>query len=344
MHQKQDLPIIEIAILVTEESTLSTVYGMVDLLSSVGRDWSFILEGVPGKPLIKPTIVSTMTNELCVVNNARITPERVLDDSYQPDAVCILELFINPNAALGRPYRDISAWLLNYWNKGGVIAAACSGALLLAESGLLDGLEATTHWGYCDIMAQRYPQISVQANRTFIATGDQQRLLLAGAGASWMDLGLYLIAKFVSVEEAIKIAKIYLIEWHDSGQQAYAFLCHARQNDDAIIADSQVWLSQHYDVASPVNSAMARSGLTERTFKRRFKQATGMTPISYVLNLRVEEAKTLLEGKESHGIESIAEQVGYQDTSFFTKTFQKKVGMTPAQYRKKFSRLREILS
>lgn len=336
-------PEIEIAILATPEATLSTVYGMNDLLSSAGRDWPLVTEGVLGKSLIKPTIVTLTGEEISCVNNGWLKPHRALSDDYQPDAICVLELFVDPFTGIGQQYTHEINWLKHYWQQGGVVATACTGTLLLAETGLLNGKDVTTHWGYCETMANRYPEINMQSNRAFIATGDEQRLLMAGGGTTWMDLGLYLIAKYISVDEAIRVAKLFLIEWHQSGQQAYSYLCHKRQYDDALIADSQVWLANHYDQASPINTAIENSGLSERTFIRRFKNATGMTPIEYVLNLRIEEAKQILEAS-TMPIEAVAESVGYQDSSFFNRKFQQKVGMSPAKYRRKFSGLRELLS
>jgi len=334
---------IEIAILASPEATLSTVYGMNDLLSSPGRDWSLITEGRLGKSLIKPTIVTLTGEETPCVNHGWLKPHRALSADYQPDAVCVLEIFTDPTLGIDQQYKEEIAWLKRYWEQGGIIATACTGALLLAESGILNGKEATTHWGFCNSMAERYPEIQIQSNRAFVTTGDEQRLIMAGGGTTWMDLGLYLIAKFVDVDEAIKVAKLHLIEWHQSGQQAYAYLCNKRQYDDAEIAQSQVWLSNHYDQTSPVNTAIEKSGLNERTFVRRFKNATGMTPMEYVLNLRIEEAKQMLE-TSNMSIDAIAENVGYQDSSFFNRKFQQKVGLSPAKYRRKFSSLRVLLS
>ena len=335
-------PIIEIAILATPEATLSTVFGMNDLLASVGRDWSFVTEGVMGEAAIKPTIVSLTGEEMQTVNQGWLRPHRALTEEYHPDAICILEMFIDPHTGLDSRYSAEIQWLQRYWANGGVIATACTGALLLAEAGLLDGKETTSHWGFTEGLARRYPAVKVQGNRAFIATGEGQRLMMAGGGTTWMDLGLYLIARFIGTDEAIRIAKLYLVEWHESSQHAFSYLCSKRQNDDAVIAESQVWLAQNYDQSAPVNAAIKNSGLSERSYIRRFKNATGMTPIEYILNLRIEEAKQLLE-TTTIPIEAVAETVGYQDASFFNLKFQKKVGLTPAQYRRKFLGLRELL-
>lgn len=333
---------LEIAILTTGKTTSSTVYGMNDLLCSAGRDWPLITGGEAGQPLIKPTIVSASGEALEVANGGWVKPHRRLSDDYRPDVVCILEIAIAPDSQFADELTREIEWLLAYWARGGTIAAACTGSLLIAEAGLLDGEDATTHWGFCEFAGRRYPQIRFHANRALVTSGEGQRLIMAGGGTSWMDLGLYLIARFCSMEEAIRVAKVHLIDWHEVGQQPYAVLSCRGQSEDAVISQCQVWVAEHYDRPSPVNQMMAQSGLSERSFKRRFKQATGMTPMEYVLTLRLEEAKQILETSDIP-IEAVAEAVGYQDAGFFGRKFLDRVGMTPTQYRRRFHGLRQHL-
>lgn len=334
---KSDKPF-EIAILAMPETTCSTVYGMKDLLCSAGRDWEMITRGKPGNPLINTTIISLKGEAMEVANGGWLKPHKMLTKDYHPDVMCILEIFIAPGAEFGNGLQMEIEWLKSYWQNGGIIAAGCTGALLMAEAGLLDDQDATTHWGFCDYINQRYPRVRVHPNRALVTSGEGQRLVMAGGGTSWMDLGLYLIARLCGVEEAVRVAKVHLIDWHDNGQQPYAVLSSMRQAEDAIIARCQNWVAQHYDQASPVTNMVALSGLSERSFKRRFKQATGMSPIEYVLTLRLEEAKHILETTDEP-VEAVAESVGYQDAGFFGRKFAQRVGLTPAQYRRKFGGL-----
>ena len=183
--------------------------------------------------------------------------------------------------------------------RGATLATACSGAVLLAEAGLLDGQEATTHWAYCDILRSRYPEVKVRAQRALVVSGDGQRLVMAGGGTSWLDLALYLIARFVGVDAAMQVARINLIDWHAIGQQPFARLARSRQVDDAVIARCQTWIAEHYHEPAPVAAMVRLSGLAERSFKRRFRQATGMSPLEYVHTLRLEEAKQMLEAGDA---------------------------------------------
>ncbi|HSB23831.1 MAG TPA: helix-turn-helix domain-containing protein, partial [Burkholderiaceae bacterium] len=219
---------------------------------------------------------------------------------------------------------------------------ACSGAMLLAEAGLLDGLEATTHWAWCNVLRKQHPTVTVREQRALVVTGEGQRLVMAGGGTTWLDLALYLIARTVGIEAAMQVARLNLIDWHAVGQQPFARLARARQVEDAIIASCQAWIAEHYDEANPVTAMVRLSGLAERSFKRRFRRATGMPPLEYVHALRIEEAKHMLETGEQP-IEAIANEVGYEDAAFFSRLFRRKVNLSPAQYRKRFGALRRSL-
>lgn len=340
MVRTESKPPWEMAILVIRETAASAAYGMNDLLSSAGKDWMLITQGKPGTTLINPSIVSATGEAMEVANGGWIKPHRRLSDDYHPDVICLLEIAVAPDKNFAHSLSLEIEWLKRYWEKGGTIAAACTGSLLMAEAGLLDHQDATTHWGFSDFVRDNYPHIRLHPNRALVTAGEGQRLIMAGGGSSWMDLGLYLIARFCSLQEAIRVGKVHLIDWHEVGQQPYAVLSCTRQAEDAVIAKCQAWVAQNYDQPSPVASMMKISKLSERSFKRRFKQATGMTPIEYVLTLRLEEAKQILETSDVP-VEAVAESVGYQDAGFFGRKFVQRVGMTPAQYRRKFQGLRQ---
>lgn len=332
---------IEIGILALPQATASPVFGMQELLSAPGRDWDLLTLGTPGRPLINASIVSLSGQPLELAYGGVVKPGRALTPDYQPDALCILEVVFNPTEGPGELFAGEADWLQNYWRNGGTIATACTGAVLLGEAGLLAGQDATTHWGFCDFMVNRYPGVRMHPDRVLVASGEGQRLIMAGGGTSWMDLGLYLIARFCGAEEAVRVAKIHLIEWHQAGQQPFAAISVQRQSEDAVIQRCQEWVAYHYHQSSPVNGMIALSGLSPSSFSRRFRQATGMSPMDYVLTLRLEEAKQILESGDDP-IEAVAEMVGYQDAAFFGRKFQSRVGLTPAQYRRKFGGLRRL--
>jgi transcriptional regulator GlxA family with amidase domain len=333
---------VKVAILAFPATTASVVYGMYDLFMSAGRDWGIILGGQPGVEVMRPTVVSAKPGAITTANGVRIEPQTTMDECAPPDIVCVPELAIPPGQPLEGQFTSEVAWLKRRYDAGATLAAACSGAMLLAEAGLLDGHDATTHWAYCDVLQSRYPNVKVRSQRALVVSGEGQRLVMAGGGTSWLDLALYLIARAVNIEVAMQVARVNLIDWHSIGQQPFARLVRSRQVDDAVIARCQTWIAEHYQEPAPVAAMVRLSGLAERSFKRRFNLATGMSPLEYVHTLRLEEAKQMLESGNA-SIEAIANDVGYEDAGFFSRLFRRNVNLTPAQYRRRFGSMRKAL-
>lgn len=333
---------IHIAILVFPETSASVVYGMYDLFMSAGRDWGVVVNGRPGPQLLEPLLVAAQAGALRVGNDVPLTPHATLADCPRVDIVCVPEVNLTPGEPLVDRFQAQIAWLKQQHAVGATLATACSGAMLLAEAGLLDGHDATTHWAWCDVLRREHPAVKVREQRALVVSGEGQRLVMAGGGTTWLDLALYLIARSVGIEAAMQVARLNLIDWHAVGQQPFACLARSRQVDDAVIARCQTWIAEHYPEPNPVAAMLRLSGLAERSFKRRFQHATGMSPLEYVHALRIEEAKQILEASEQP-IEAVAQEVGYEDAGFFSRLFRRKVNLTPAQYRKRFGTLRQSL-
>ena len=341
MSSRPSLPVL--AILVTQEPAASVVYGMYDLFKCAGRDWPMVEGGDPGPALLEPVIVSTRAGVVRVANEVPIEAHCSLEQLGAPTAVCVPELMVSPARPIDGLYRAEVAWLRRCHAQGALLATACSGALLLGEAGLLDGEDATTHWAFCNMLQQRYPLARVRPQRAMVTAGEGQRLVMAGGGSSWMDLALYLIARLTSIEAAMQVARLNLIDWHHVGQQPFARMARSRQVEDAVIGRCQAWVAEHYTHPAPVSAMTQFSGLAERSFQRRFKLATGMTPMEYTQTLRIEEAKHLLETTEEP-VEAVAEEVGYDDAAFFSRLFKRSVNLSPAQYRRRFGGMRAALA
>lgn len=333
---------INVAILAVPEVTASALFGMFDLFSSPGRDWSFIVAGKAGNQRMRPYIVAQDTSGFQAANGIWIRPDHDFSDCPQPDIVCIPDFFVNPGASVAGKYNAEARWLKKCHQDGAMMASACSGAVLLGEAGLLADCEATIHWGYVSTLANNYPGVKVRVDKSLVLSGVAQRIVMAGGGSSWQDLALFLIARFVGIKEAMEVAKVYLLQWHDLGQQPFASLMSLRQSTDAVINKCQEWLAENHKVRAPVAAMVTFSGLPERSFMRRFAKATGMSPLDYVHALRLEEAKQLLESTDLP-VEAIANEVGYEDSSFFGRLFRRKAGITPLQYRLRFGSLRHVL-
>lgn len=216
------------------------------------------------------------------------------------------------------------------------MASACSGSALLADAGLLDGETATAHWSMRELFRKRYPEVSFCAERTLAFAGEGNSIIMSGGMASWQDLALYLIARFVGPDQAAKSARFYCVDPRPDGQRHFAAPMRRVQSEDAVIRECQHWLANAYGRSDAVGRMVERSGLPRRTFDRRFRVATGYSPTDYLQSLRIEEAKQFLE-MDGFGIEAIAETVGYADARAFRRLFRRMTGLSPAEYRRRFS-------
>jgi transcriptional regulator GlxA family with amidase domain len=177
--------------------------------------------------------------------------------------------------------------------------------------------------------------VKLHPERILVQSGPGQRIISSGGASSWQDLVLFLVTRHVGAEEAIRLSKIFLYQWHREGQLPYACMIQNVAHDDPVIREHQVWIAEHYRRSNIVTVLVRKSGLPERTFARRFKAATGYAPIHYIQSLRVEEAKQMLECSELT-VEQIGREVGYEDTAYFRRLFRRLTGMAPAGYRHKF--------
>jgi transcriptional regulator GlxA family with amidase domain len=335
-HTMKTRPI-NVALLATPAVTASTLYGFVDILAGTRRDWGLMHGDLDAASPFQPIVVSVDGAPFVAVNGVRIVPDAKLDDMRHCDVAVVTDLHIEPGASLAALDRE-NEWLHAVYANGGTLASSCSGAALLAATGLLDNEDATSHWAYCDALARKHTKTRWHPDRKLVVAGRDGRILMGGSGLAWHMLVLVLIARYSSPEDAMQVARINLIDLSETSPLAYSSLTRGSRADDPLIARCQIWAADNYHIDAPVAQMAELSGLAERTFKRRFQLATGMTPLTYVHTVRLEEAKHLLESSEL-SIDAVANEVGYQDAGFFSRLFRRKVALSPAQYRRRFGAL-----
>lgn len=282
---------------------------------------------------IHPALVANRGGSFTSSTGLRVTPEGDLTGDCA-DVVIVCDIHLNRDETPEGRWCDEIAWVRRHIDHGAVVCATCSGSVLLAEAGLLDGVEAASHWSMADLFRDRYPGVRFRPERILCDSGRGGRLITTGGASSWQDLALYLIGRFCGAEEAARVARLFLLGDRGYGQLPFASMARPRQHSDAVISKIQAWLVDNYATANPVSVMVGRSGLSERSFKRRFSAATGYTPVEYVQALRIEEAKQMLE-TEDVAIEDVSVSVGYEDPTFFRRLFKRRTGVTPAQYRQR---------
>nr|WP_284701266.1 helix-turn-helix domain-containing protein [Rhodoplanes tepidamans] len=295
-----------------------------------------MLQGRPaGPPLFEPRIVAATTDPLVLFTGVSIVPQDAAADIGETDIVFVPNVMVDTPESLDRLDPALVAWIARMHAGGAHLYAACGGSLVLAAAGLLDGLETTTHWAYAPLLRKAFPTVRVHADRILVQAGEGHRIVCCGGASSWQDLSLLLIARHAGTEEALRISKVFLYQWHREGQLPYASLLANTSHEDAVVGALQTWLAENYGRHDVLTEMLRRAALPKRTFDRRFKRATGYAPLAYVQALRIEEAKQLLETSEA-SVEAVAAEVGYEDVSYFRRLFLRLTGMRPGDYRRKF--------
>lgn len=224
-------------------------------------------------------------------------------------------------------------WLRAQHKQGAQLISLCTGAFLLAASGLLDGKEATTHWQYELLFKKHFPSVLLQSNQVICQQG---RLLTSGGANAYQDILLHIISFHFGEKMKRQCAKLLMLDFSRRSQQMYRTPDAVRQHQDSLIHDLQDWLQENLDEPFKLSRLADKACLGERQVKRKFVKALGMPPLSYVQYMRVEKSKVYLE-ETSLSVEEVSLKVSYQDIRFFRALFKRHVGISPTEYRLKFA-------
>ena len=225
------------------------------------------------------------------------------------------------------------AWLKRHYEDGSRLISLCTGAFLLAETGLLDGKSATTHWQYDDFFSRKYPSVLLESNEVICQQG---RLSTSGGANAYQDLILHLIGDHFGKAIKVKCAKLLMLDFTRKSQQQYRTPDKVRRHLDEKVHVLQDWLQKHLSEPFKLELLAKMACLSERQIKRKFVSAVGMPPLIYVQYMRVELAKEYLI-ETVWNVEKISYAVGYQDVRFFRALFKRHAGVSPSQYRQNFT-------
>ncbi|WP_448953600.1 GlxA family transcriptional regulator [Labrys neptuniae] len=310
----------EIGLLAYPNVQLASLYGLVDLF------------GIADRIARHRKAVSTPLLRVCRLECDDKGVVRNLDGNEAG----LPAIIILPPSLAEPPREPWTAALADYLRQchaqGSVLASVCIGAFLLAETGLLDGRQATTHWSYAALLAERFAEIEVDSAKIVIDDGD---IITAAGLMSWTDLGLKLVEKLLGTGVMVETGRAMLVDPGGREQRHYSvFSPRLNHGDEAILA-VQHWLQQAYAGEVDIKAMAARAGLERRTFLRRFGRATGLRPVEYCQQLRVTKARDMLETTRL-SFDRIAWNVGYGDPVSFRKIFVRTMGLTPGDYRRRF--------
>ena len=326
---------LSVSIVAFKECDPSIIYGIYDTLWTAGSLWRSNSNEPVSEVLFSPRIVSAESGPLSLITGVSIVPQLGIDDVEDTDIVIVPNIIVDTPEMLRGLDRRILDWIRRMHGKGALVCATCGGSLALAEAGMLDGYATTTHWFYIPLFRTEFPRVTLHEERILVQSGPGHSIVCAGGASSWQDLTLFLIAKRAGAAEAIRVSRLFLYQWHRDGQLPYASMAANVGHGDAVVEKCQEHAAMHYRQGDILARLLALSGLPKRSFDRRFRKATGYSPLEYVQWLRVEEAKQFLESGTAP-VEEVAEEVGYSDLASFRRLFRRLTGLTPGDYRRRF--------
>lgn len=225
-------------------------------------------------------------------------------------------------------------WIAHQYKNGAEVATICTGAFLLASSGLLDGKTCSTHWAAADNFRATFPEVNLQTDNLIT---DEKGIYTNGGAYSFLNLILYLVEKYYDRQTAIFCSKVFQIEMDRKSQSAFTIFTGQKQHGDEMVMKVQAYIEGNLQQKISVEELSAKFAVGRRNFDRRFIKATGNTPIEYLQRVKVESAKKAFETSRKT-INEVMYEVGYSDIKSFREVFRKITGISPLEYRGRYNK------
>lgn len=326
---------IDISILALKNAVLASIADTGYLFQTVNE----LLQRSGKSPIFRIRVVG-LQREVSLNNDLYfIRPDAVISDVPQTDLIIIPSM---RGDAVGGTYinRDFAPWITEQYKKGAEVASLCVGAFLLAFTGLLRGRQCTTHWAYANEFRYYYPDIKLVDEKVII---HQNGLYSSGGNNAYWNLLLYLVEKYTNREIAIHTAKFFVIDLDRRDQSPFIIFNGQKNHGQEDIIRIQEFIELHYADRLTVDHIAEVFNLSRRTLERRFKKATHNTVVEYIQRVKIEASKKQLE-KGRVSIEEVMYDVGYADVKTFRDVFRKITGITPNEYRNKYSKVGRLES
>ncbi|RYY60384.1 MAG: helix-turn-helix domain-containing protein [Chitinophagaceae bacterium] len=262
-----------------------------------------------------------------------VTPHTSISEIQKTDLVIIPSLNHNYQKALkgNKPMVD---WLGKMYSEGSAIGSICTGAFLLASSGIINGRSCSTHWSAADDFRKLFPEVHLKPDRLIT---DENGIYTNGGAYSFLNLMIYLVEKYYDRQTAIYCAKVFQIDIDRQTQSPFMIFSGQKAHNDEMVKEAQEYIESKPDEKISMEALSSRFAIGRRNFDRRFIRATGNTPLEYAQRVRIESAKKMLENSRKN-ISEIMYEVGYSDVKAFREVFRKIAGMSPLEYRNRYNK------
>jgi transcriptional regulator GlxA family with amidase domain len=319
-----------ISILVPEgENNLSSIVGAYKIFSRANSYWQENHQR--GKFEIELVGIS---NEVDFHNGLfNVKPQKIITEISRTGLIIIPSLNHNYEQAI-KGNKPLIDWIKKQYKNGAEVASICTGAFLLASTGLLNGKTCSTHWAFEDILKNLFPKINVQTENLIT---DENGIYTNGGAYSFLNLIIYLIEKYFDRQTAIFCSKVFQIEIDRHSQSEFIIFKGQKNHKDELVLNAQIHIENNIPEKVSVEELSARYAISRRNFDRRFIKATGNTPLQYAQRVKIEVAKKSLETTRK-SIHEVMYEVGYSDLKAFREVFKKNSGMSPLEYKNRYNK------
>lgn len=321
--------LVKITFVAIDNCLSSGITSLIDMFA-IANMWQASFTG-GSEPLFVTEIVSLGGKPVVSGGCIQMLPHRALEDVDDTDFILLPPLIPAPDPAADR-CRVLEDWIIHQHRLDVPIAAMCTGAFLLAATGLLDGRLATTNWQFGRKFRRRFPAVRLHTEHLLT---EEDGLICTGAATALYNLGLKILGRYGSAELATVCAKALLIDPNRESQSPYFIHRQEWEHNDFAVLKAQRYLEENFAKTIKIDDVADHVRISPRHFKRRFRQATGHAPVQYLQMVRIEAAKKKLEGSQAT-IEEITRDIGYEDSSTFRRLFKSHTQLSPREYRDKF--------
>ena len=311
------------------QNNLSSIVGTYKIFTRANEYW----KKTGGRDLFKIELAGISKNVEFYNGLFAVRPHTNISAITKTNLIIIPSLNHNYNKTV-KENRSLIEWIEKQYRYGAGIASICTGAFLLASSGLLDGKICSTHWSAADNLRMMFPKINVQTDKLIT---DENGIYTNGGAYSFLNLIIYLVEKYYDRQTAIFCSKVFQIEMDRQSQSAFIIFKGQKTHEDEVVKKAQLYIEDHIDEKISIEQLSSKFAVGRRNFDRRFIRATGNTPIEYSQRVKIESAKKAFETTRKT-INEVMYDVGYSDVKAFREVFRKITGMSPLAYRNRYNK------
>lgn len=322
-----------ISILVPKGAILGSLEGSRQLLTQV-NDF-FTQKGQ--QPMFNVQLVGLAEETKAGGSLFTIHPNALLEDVKKTDLIIIPAIDGDLEVALKNNQAFIP-WIVRQYKNGAEVASLCVGAFILASTGLLSGRKCATHWMATNQFRKMFPDVTLVTEKIIT---DEQGLYSSGGAFSYLNLILHLIEKYAGRDIAILSAKVFAIEIDRTSQSAFTIFNGQKDHEDEPVKKAQEFIENNFQEKITVDQLASMLAIGRRNLERRFKKATSNSVVEYMQRVKIEAAKKNFETSREN-VNEVMYKVGYTDSKAFRVTFKKITGLSPIQYRAKYSRILDL--